>query len=207
MCELFDARLNIDDKPMTQAELIEAMRERRCARADRHRPDRCAMIDRPGPSEADRQFRQWRRQYRCRRRVKTGHHSHQYARRPDRRHRRHDNGADPRRRAPRRRRRRGHSGWRWSGWSPTWMLGTGSPANGSASSAWAASARPWPGAPRAFGLQIHYHNRRPVAAAIEEALGGDLLGIARPDAGPDGHRFGQLPAHAGDLSICCRRGG
>ena len=27
MRELFDARLNLDDKPMTQAEIVEAMRE------------------------------------------------------------------------------------------------------------------------------------------------------------------------------------
>ena len=45
-----------------------------------------------------------------------------------------------------------------------------SPASGSGSSAWAGSARPWPAAPRAFGLQIHYHNRKPVAARIGEEL-------------------------------------
>src|SRR5215813_9768405 len=35
----------------------------------------------------------------------------------------------------------------WTGWTPTWMLGTASGASGWASSAWAASARRWRGAP------------------------------------------------------------
>ena len=38
MRELFDARLNVDDAPMTQAELVEALEDRRRAGADRHRP-------------------------------------------------------------------------------------------------------------------------------------------------------------------------
>ena len=68
--------------------------------------------------------------------------------------------------------------------------------------------RPGGGAPRpAFGLQIHYHNRRRVAAADRGGARGDLLGEPRPDAGPHGHHLGQLPAHAGDLSTCCRRAG
>ena len=46
MRELFDARLNVDDKPMSQAELAEAMRSRRRAGADRHRPDRRARCSR-----------------------------------------------------------------------------------------------------------------------------------------------------------------
>ena len=41
MRELFDTRLNLDDKPMSQAELAEAVKSRRRAGADRHRPDRC----------------------------------------------------------------------------------------------------------------------------------------------------------------------
>ena len=40
MRELFDARLNVDDKPMTQAELVEAAQDRRRAGADGHRPHR-----------------------------------------------------------------------------------------------------------------------------------------------------------------------
>jgi glyoxylate reductase len=58
----------------------------------------------------------------------------------------------------------------WSGWSPTWMLGTritgkrlGIVGMGRIGQAVAHRAR-------AFGLQIHYHNRRRVANAIEDQL-------------------------------------
>ena len=58
----------------------------------------------------------------------------------------------------------------WHGWSPTWMLGhriwgkrLGIVGMGRIGQAVARRAK-------AFGLQIHYHNRRRVAAAIEEEL-------------------------------------
>jgi glyoxylate reductase len=58
----------------------------------------------------------------------------------------------------------------WTGWAPTWMLGRriggkrlGIVGMGRIGQALAHRAK-------AFGLQIHYHNRRPVAASIEEAL-------------------------------------
>jgi glyoxylate reductase len=58
----------------------------------------------------------------------------------------------------------------WVGWSPTWMLGAritgkrlGIVGMGRIGQAVAHRAK-------AFGLQIHYHNRRRVAASIEEAL-------------------------------------
>jgi glyoxylate reductase len=58
----------------------------------------------------------------------------------------------------------------WSGWSPTWMLGhriwgkrLGIIGMGRIGQAVARRAR-------AFGLQIHYHNRRKVAPKIEEEL-------------------------------------
>jgi glyoxylate reductase len=60
---------------------------------------------------------------------------------------------------------------RWTGWSPTWMLGhriwgkrLGIIGMGRIGQAVARRAR-------AFGLQIHYHNRRRVASRIEEELG------------------------------------
>ena len=60
---------------------------------------------------------------------------------------------------------------RWSGWSPTWMLGhriwgkrLGIIGMGRIGQAVARRAR-------AFGLQIHYHNRRRVAPKIEAELG------------------------------------
>jgi glyoxylate reductase len=59
---------------------------------------------------------------------------------------------------------------KWTGWSPTWMLGhriwgkrLGIIGMGRIGQAVARRAR-------AFGLQIHYHNRRRVAAHIEEEL-------------------------------------
>src|SRR5215510_10043666 len=59
----------------------------------------------------------------------------------------------------------------WAGWSPTWMLGhriggkrLGIVGMGRIGQAVARRAR-------AFGLQIHYHNRRPVAPVISEELG------------------------------------
>ena len=58
----------------------------------------------------------------------------------------------------------------WTGWSPTWMLGhriwgkqLGIVGMGRIGQAVARRAA-------AFGLQIHYHNRRPVAASIEKDL-------------------------------------
>jgi glyoxylate reductase len=58
----------------------------------------------------------------------------------------------------------------WSGWSPTWMLGTritgkrlGIVGMGRIGQAVARRAK-------AFGLSIHYHNRRRLPAAIEESL-------------------------------------
>ncbi|WP_374306711.1 2-hydroxyacid dehydrogenase [Methylocella sp.] len=58
----------------------------------------------------------------------------------------------------------------WSGWAPTWMLGRritgkrlGIVGMGRIGQALARRAR-------AFGLQIHYHNRRRAAAEIEEEL-------------------------------------
>jgi glyoxylate reductase len=62
-------------------------------------------------------------------------------------------------------------GKHWPGWSPTWMLGhriggkrLGIIGMGRIGQAVARRAH-------AFGLQIHYHNRRPVAPKIAEELG------------------------------------
>ena len=59
---------------------------------------------------------------------------------------------------------------KWQGWSPTWMLGhriygkrLGIVGMGRIGQAVARRAK-------AFGLQIHYHNRRPVAPETEEQL-------------------------------------
>ena len=86
----------------------------------------------------------------------------------------------------------------WTGWSPTWMLGhriygkrLGIIGMGRIGTAVARRAK-------AFGLQIHYHNRRRVASG-GEGTGGDLLGKPRSDAVACGHRIGELPAYAGDV--------
>ena len=91
-------------------------------------------------------------------------------------------------------------GKNWPGWSPTWMLGhriggkrLGIIGMGRIGQAVARRAR-------AFGLQIHYHNRRPVAPRDRRGTRRDLLGKPRPDAGADGHHLGELSAHAGDVS-------
>ncbi|BCJ92396.1 D-glycerate dehydrogenase [Terrihabitans soli] len=59
----------------------------------------------------------------------------------------------------------------WPGWSPTWMLGRrlsgkqlGIVGMGRIGQAVARRAR-------AFGLAVHYHNRKPVAKRIEQAIG------------------------------------
>ena len=95
----------------------------------------------------------------------------------------------------------------WAGWSPTWMLGhriygkrLGIIGMGRIGQAVARRAK-------AFGLQIHYHNRRRVSAGRRAGARGDLLGEPRPDADADGHRLRQLPAHARRPITCCRRGG
>ena len=107
------------------------------------------------------------------------HHRHQHARRAHRGYRRHDHGADPGRTAP------AGGGYRlltlrrhWTGWTPTWMLGhricgkrLGIIGMGRIGQAVARRAR-------AFGLQIHYNNRRLVARRDRTGAGRDLLGRA-----------------------------
>jgi glyoxylate reductase len=89
---------------------------------------------------------------------------------------------------------------KFTGWAPSWMLGNrlqgkrlGIVGMGRIGQAVARRAK-------AFGLQIHYHNRKQVAPEIEQELEADLLGQSGSDAGAHGHRVGELPAHAGDLS-------
>ena len=94
----------------------------------------------------------------------------------------------------------------WPGWSPTWMLGhriggkrLGIIGMGRIGQAVARRAR-------AFGLQIHYHNRRPVAPVIAEELGAtyweslDQM-LARMDI------ISVNCPHTPATFICFRRGG
>ena len=152
MRELFDARLNVDDKPMSQAELAEAVKTAHVlVPTVTDRIDRVAALPGRAAAQADRQFRQRRGQHRSRHRARARHHRHQHAGRADRGHRRHDHGADPGRAAPA---GRGHGAAEGPGkrtgraGRPPGCWATASAASGSASSAWAASARRWRAAPR-----------------------------------------------------------
>ncbi|MEQ1652459.1 MAG: D-glycerate dehydrogenase [Hyphomicrobium sp.] len=173
MCELFDTRLNHDDKPMSQAELIAAVKV-----ADVLVPTVTDRIDRSVLTQAGSQLRLIANfgtgvdnvdldTARNRgilvtntpgvltedtadmtmalilavpRRVAEG---AAYMRNPDN---------------------------KWTGWSPTWMLGhriygkrLGIVGMGRIGQAVARRAK-------AFGLQIHYHNRRRVSEALEQEL-------------------------------------
>jgi len=58
---------------------------------------------------------------------------------------------------------------------------------------------------RAFGLQIHYHNRRRVPAKIEEELTATYWESLDSDARPHGHHLGQLSAHAATFHLLSAR--
>lgn len=173
MRELFDARLNIDDKPMSQAELIEAVKK-----ADVLVPTVTDRIDRTVLSQAGPQLKLIAN-------FGTGVDNIDLETARNR-------GiivtntpgvltedtadmtmalilAVPRRLAEGAAYLKEHKN-DWPGWSPTWMLGhriygkrLGIIGMGRIGQAVARRAR-------AFGLQIHYHNRRPVAEEIEQEL-------------------------------------
>ena len=175
MRELFDARLNLDDTPMTPEQIAEADPHRRRAGADRHRQDHRGDAQAARLQAAhDRQFRQRRRQYRRHGGACARHHGDQHAESADRRHRRHDHGADPRGAAPA---GRGHLDP-----APRARTGrrlvadldarrTGSAASASASSAWAASARRSPGARGPSACRSTITIAAPSAPVIAEELG------------------------------------
>ena len=210
MRELFDARLNVDDTPMTRRELIRGRRDGRRAGADRHRPDRPrrALPGRPA-AEAHRQFRHRRRQYRPRRPprnrgiivtntpgVLT------------------EDTADmtmalilavPRRLAEgakllnRRRRLAGLVA----------DLDARPPhlaASGSASSAWGASARRWRAAPGPSACRSTITTGA-ASAGDRGRAGGDLLGEPRPDAGAMSTSSRSIARTRRRPITCCRRGG
>ena len=172
MRELFDARLNLDDKPMTQAELAQAVKV-----ADVLVPTVTDRIDAPVLSHAGERLKLIANfgngvdniDVACavRRGITVTNTPRVLT----------EDTADmtmalilavPRRLAE------GAailtSNKDWPGWSPTWMLGhriwgkrLGIVGMGRIGQAVARRAR-------AFGLQIHYHNRRRVAPEIEEQL-------------------------------------
>ena len=132
--------------------------------------------------------------------TKKGHHRHQHAERAQRRHGRHDHGADAGCSAAAGRRRQRAERRRQMGRLVADL-----------------DARPphLGQAPRHRRHGPHRHRRRPPRQGVRPVdplsqppprrpldrgrAGGDLLGEPRPDACPHGHHLGQLPVDAGDL--------
>jgi glyoxylate reductase len=173
MCELFDTRLNVDDKPMSQADLVAAVKVAdvlvptvtdRIDRAvltqagpqlrlianfgtgvdnvdlDTARNRGILVTNTPGVLTEDTADMTMALILAVPRRVTEG---AAYMRNPDN---------------------------KWTGWSPTWMLGhriygkrLGIVGMGRIGQAVARRAK-------AFGLQIHYHNRRRVSEGLEQEL-------------------------------------
>jgi glyoxylate reductase len=172
MCELFDTRLNVEDKPMSPAELAQAMKV-----ADVLVPTVTDRIDGPVLKEAGERLKLIANfgngvdnidvATAVQRGITVTNTPGVLT----------EDTADmtmalilavPRRLAEGARTLTGDK--EWAGWSPSWMLGhriwgkrLGIVGMGRIGQAVARRAR-------AFGLQIHYHNRRRAAAAIEEDL-------------------------------------
>jgi glyoxylate reductase len=171
MRELFDARLNVDDKPMSESEIAEAMRE-----ADVLVPTITDQISAGMIAQAGAQMRLIANfgngvdhidvTSALRRGITVTNTPGVLT----------EDTADMTMALILSTARRLAEGARivpegdWGGWSPTWMLGRritgkrlGILGMGRIGQALAKRAR-------AFGLSIHYHNRRRVAASVEEAL-------------------------------------
>ncbi len=90
-------------------------------------------------------------------------------------------------------------GKNWPGWSPTWMLGHR--IGGKAPRHHRHGPhRPGRGPPRARLRPADPLSQPPPRGACHRRrTRRDLLGKPRPDAGADGHHLGELSAHAGDL--------
>jgi glyoxylate reductase len=172
MCELFDTRLNLNDKPMSQADLIEAAKV-----ADVIVPTVTDHIDRPVLSQSGERLKLIANfgngvdnidvATALQRGITVTNTPGVLT----------EDTADmtmalilavPRRLAEGSQVLTGDRDW--TGWSPTWMLGhriwgkrLGIVGMGRIGQAVARRAK-------AFGLQIHYHNRRRVAPRIEEEL-------------------------------------
>ena len=187
MRELFDARLNLDDKPMSQAELAEAVKT-----ADVLVPTVTDRIDASVLSKAGDKlklianFGNGVDNIDVATALSARHHRDQHAGRAHRGHRRHDHGADPRGAAPPRRGRRraerrtsrGTAGRRPG------CSATASGASGSASSAWAGSARRWRAAPAPSACRSTTTTAAACRPKIEEELDARPIGRASTRCSP-----------------------
>jgi glyoxylate reductase len=171
MRELFDARLNLDDKPMSEAEIVEAMREADVLVPTITDPINARMIAQAGDqmklvANFGNGVDHIDVTSALRRGITVTNTPGVLT----------EDTADMTMALILSTARRLAEGARiipeggWTGWSPTWMLGRrisgkrlGIVGMGRIGQALARRAR-------AFGLSIHYHNRRRVAAQIEEAL-------------------------------------
>lgn len=80
----------------------------------------------------------------------------------------------------------------WSGWSPTWMLGHRIWGKKLGIIGMGRIGRAVAGRAKAFGLGIHYHNRRPVAPEVEKELGATYW-----------ESLDQMLAHMDIISVNC----
>jgi glyoxylate reductase len=172
MRELFQTRLNIDDKPMSQAELVEAMRE-----ADVLVPTVTDKIDAKIIAQAGEKLKLIANFGNGVDNIDVDAAAKQKITVTNTPNVLTEDTADmtmalilsvPRRLAEGAAVLR--EGQKWDGWSPTWMLGhriggkrLGIVGMGRIGTAVARRAK-------IFGLAIHYHNRRPAEARLEEEL-------------------------------------
>ena len=171
MCELFDTRLNVDDRPMTQAELVEAVKE-----ADVLVPTITDRIDTGVLSQAGPNLRLIANFGTGVDHIDVDTATQRGITVTNTPNVQNEDTADmamamilavPRRLGDGIRVMQNNE---FNGWSPTWMLGhrvtgkrLGIVGMGRIGQAVARRAK-------AFGMSIHYHNRRRVAAHIEESL-------------------------------------
>lgn len=171
MRELFDARLNVEDRPLTQAELVEAVRT-----ADVLVPTVTDQIDAAVISQAGPQLRLVANYGNGVDNIDVQSALHRGITVTNTPGVLTEDTADmtmalilavPRRMADG---IKVMEGGEWKGWSPTWMLGhriwgkrLGVIGMGRIGQAVARRAK-------AFGMSIHYHNRRRLPSAVEEQL-------------------------------------
>lgn len=171
MCELFDARLNVDDKPMTRTELAEAMRA-----AEAIVPTVTDRIDAELIAVAGPQLKLIANFGNGVDNIDVTAALHRAITVTNTPGVLTEDTADMTMALILAVARRIVEGAKvipageWTGWAPTWMLGRritgkrlGIVGMGRIGQAVASRAR-------AFGLQIHYHNRRRIPAAIEQTL-------------------------------------